>query len=587
MAKMIPSEIDPNTESTGERRVFDRLKNDPGASDWTVLHSLGLANRGKKKPFGEIDFVVLIPGKGVICLEVKSGRVKCTDGIWTTTNRFGKTDTLKRSPFLQAQDGMFALRKAIGKKFGEGSDEHQCPTGYGVVFDSVPCPPITPEFERTDVIDKDDLRYPISRALLRLAKNQAGMNLSDNTVSQKALGSIQKYLRPDFDLVVAKSTRIGRTEEVLLKLTEEQYSRLDELEDNPRCLFEGAAGTGKTVLAVEYARRSAGGKGGQTLLVCFNRLLGRWMRNESPVAQTGGLVTGSFHSLLRERIQQSDLAHELSGAENAESASAIFDNVIPALGELVIDDSGERFDTIVVDEVQDLMRPEILNVLDRWLTGGISGGNWALFGDFTRQALFGAPAEGLKDLDDRCPYFTRAKLMHNCRNTRRIASETAYLSGFSQLPYVLHTVEGVPVEYHYWNKKHDRTKQIETSIERLKSGGVKASDIVILGTRKLSNSSLSSTETLAGHPVHDATDWRSGRKPDDGIIYATVHSYKGLESPVVLVVDVDDVALEESQALLYVAMSRARSSLALFISESARSNVDSKIREGMLRELNG
>ena len=57
--------------------------------------------------------------------------------------------------------------------------------------------------------------------------------------------------------MAAMSVRIERAEEKLLRLTEEQYDRLEELEDNPRCLFEGAAGTGKTLLAVEFARRRA------------------------------------------------------------------------------------------------------------------------------------------------------------------------------------------------------------------------------------------------------------------------------------------------------------------------------------------
>ena len=578
---MIPPDIDPETKSVGERRVFDRLKTDPATAEWTVLHSLGLANRGKRKPFGEIDFVVLVPNKGLVCLEVKSGRVKCEDGVWTTTNRFNQTETLSRSPFQQALEGMAAIRRAIEKQFGENSDEHRCPMGIGVVFDGIPCPPVSSEFQRTDVIDKDDLKFPISRALIRLAKHQTGMNMSGKPPSQSAMTNIKKFLRPDFELIVSRSTQIGRTEEILLRLTEEQYSRLDELENNPRCLFEGAAGTGKTVLAVEFSRRSAQEKGNRTLLVCFNRLLGRWLLAESP----RGLVVGSFHALLRDRIMASTFTDDLREAEESEETSTYFQNTIPTLGELAIEESGERFDTIVVDEAQDLMRPEILDVLDKWLVGGLSGGNWAFFGDFTRQALFGVPEQGLTDLAQRCPYFTHARLLYNCRNTRRIASETAYLSGFSKLPYVLRNVEGVPVEYHYWNRKHDKPKLIESALERLKAEGVKVADITILGTRKLSNSSLATISALAGHPVIDVTDWRSGPRPKDGLAYSTAHGFKGLESPVVLVIDVDDVAMEENQALLYVAMSRARSSLSLFISESAKSGVDAKIREGMLKDL--
>src|SRR4051794_24955958 len=112
MARMIPTAFAETTVSAAERKLFQLLKNDPGTTDWIALHSLGLSRRGKK-PYGEIDFVVLIPGGGVICLEVKGGRVACRDGEWQTTDRYDRTERLRRSPFLQARESMFALRDAV------------------------------------------------------------------------------------------------------------------------------------------------------------------------------------------------------------------------------------------------------------------------------------------------------------------------------------------------------------------------------------------------------------------------------------------------------------------------------------------
>ena len=106
---MIPPQYDVSTVSAAERRVFDLLKNDPDTIAWTVIHSLGLTRRGRK-PYGEIDFVVLIPENGILCLEIKGGRVACKDGVWTTTNREGKSFEMSRSPFMQAMEGMQSLR---------------------------------------------------------------------------------------------------------------------------------------------------------------------------------------------------------------------------------------------------------------------------------------------------------------------------------------------------------------------------------------------------------------------------------------------------------------------------------------------
>ena len=132
---MLPGQFDLSTVSSAERKIFDLLKNDPGTSDWTVIHSLGLARRGRK-PYGEIDFVLLIPGAGVFCVEVKGGDVACQDGEWTTMNRTGQIAKLKRSPFLQAREGMFALRDSVLNRAPVGFPSSLV-FGYAVVFPDV------------------------------------------------------------------------------------------------------------------------------------------------------------------------------------------------------------------------------------------------------------------------------------------------------------------------------------------------------------------------------------------------------------------------------------------------------------------
>jgi len=70
MAIMIPPVIHPGCSSTAEREIFQRLKDDADTRDWIVLHSLDLAEHVENIA-GEIDFVVIIPYKGILCIEVK------------------------------------------------------------------------------------------------------------------------------------------------------------------------------------------------------------------------------------------------------------------------------------------------------------------------------------------------------------------------------------------------------------------------------------------------------------------------------------------------------------------------------------
>ncbi len=63
---------------------------------------------------------------------------------------------------------------------------------------------------------------------------------------------------------------------------------------------------------------------------------------------------------------------------------------------------------------------------------------------------------------------------------------------------------------------------------------------------------------------------RSARRKNGHICYSTIHSFKGLESPVVIVRDINRISGEQYEALLYVGMSRARVRLILLMHESCR-----------------
>ena len=57
--------------------------------------------------FGESDFVILVPSRGLINIEVKGGKISREDGIWYTNNRFGKHKI--KDPFKQATNSIFKI----------------------------------------------------------------------------------------------------------------------------------------------------------------------------------------------------------------------------------------------------------------------------------------------------------------------------------------------------------------------------------------------------------------------------------------------------------------------------------------------
>ncbi len=587
MARMIPPRYE-GTASAAEKRVFHLLEGDPATSEWFILHSLGLSKRGSG-PYGEIDFVVLVPLGGVVCLEVKGGRVSCKDGVWQTIDRFGAISELKKSPFMQAREGMFGLLHAVQERFGSGSDASRCLFTYAVVFPDVDCPPKTPEFETWEAIDHNTLKTPISQLILNVLSGQrkklGGFYPSTNAGS--AIRDVRQFLRPDFERIIARSTVVSESESSLISLTEDQYEVLDMISDNPRCLIEGAAGTGKTVLALEYSRRQSAA-GQKVLLLCFNRLLGEWLESCGSSLRVSGLAASSYFRFLRKLILDSAWGKEYEMAEQTTSQDELFSGLLPLYGQLAAEGLDSQFDTVVLDEAQDLLSSSALDVLGALLKGGIAGGRWYIFGDFTRQCLYGNTSREvrLRELTSTCANFSHTKLHTNCRNTRRIGEETALLSGFSSPPYKLGQVDGLPVDYRYWKNPQQQLEKLTEVIRGLLAEGMNPHDVVLLSGRKFADSVASrlacQTQT---HGTVSAVEIRSGVSPfakGSRVGFATIQSFKGMETPAAIVCDIQHVDTDEPQALLYTGMSRARSLLILMVHESVRTG----IANSLMRKLN-
>ena len=580
MAEMIPARINYDNPSTAERRVFDMLKSADGTNDWTVLHSLGLA-RKPTGPFGEIDFVVIIPYQGIICLEVKGGGVSCENGQWRATDRNGNTWWLNKSPFAQAKESMFALRGYIKHHF-EKRAESECPITYGVVFPDVACPPLTSEFERWEVIDHHDLREPIEKHIMKIARNrlrgfQRYKNVKMPTPPQSK--AIRNFLRPDFDRIVSKTVTMERIEERLIGLTEEQYARLDELEDNPRCLFRGAAGTGKTLLAVEYARR-ASLNGDKVLLVCFNRLLSNWLREQT---QGTGIVADTWHEVARQFIIKSSIGDDFLKEKrrafestDPDSLRELFEGTWHEYAGLAllehIERNGRPFDRLVLDEAQDILGDEnVVEFLDLALKDGLSHGNWAIFGDFSpQQTLFDNLVNPVEILENYTEHFVRSSLTLNCRNTLQIAKEISAIVGEDNARCRMDAETGLPVERRYWKTRTGFIKSLTNVVERLVNNDkIPIEDIVVLAPHRLDNTALAGIDLISGYPIADITN-RDLKIEQPSIKFSTIQAFKGLDSPVAIIVDIDESGSDWMKSVLYVGMSRARSLLTLMIGENAR-----------------
>lgn len=577
MARMIPPEV-PRDTPKGEELLFQMLRDDPDTAGWVVLHSLEI-RRHRTKSEGEIDMVILAPKLGILCIEVKGCDVTRRDGRWIYP--YGES---MEGPFRQASRSMHSLRDYVQKR---DSSLSRVLFWSAVAFTRMSFDEESPEWHSWQVIDDRILgrmavskviSHVLERAHLHMLSGPGGRGWYDDAKSRPSVEQVRRLtsiLRGDFERVVQPRSDIQRIEESLLKLTEDQYDALDAVQENPRMVIKGLAGTGKTLLAIEAARRAvAAGK--NVLLVCYNRLLGDWLRSSAP--EIAGGAPGQLRC-----VQLHGLLRELAGnSVHVRNDNDFWRRELPelALERLVAGSPYPQFDVLIVDEAQDILVEEYLDVFELLLAGTLAAGTWAFFGDFERQSIYlaGGAAEAaamLSKLKSRAPNHATFTLRVNCRNAGPIA-ETLTLAcsvhpGYSRF---LHEMEGAGVDPYFWSDMTDQQAKLDNAASELRRGFASA-DIVIL--------SLYSDEKSCAAQCNEMKRGRYVPMRDGvpgGIRFASIHAFKGLEAPAVIVTDVERLD-EHTQAMLYVAMSRARVRLILLMHSSCRRTYDEMLEAGL------
>lgn len=567
MARMIPSVVSPEIKSNAERRIFEWFRDDPITEDWIVLHSLGISNHNKVI-HGETDFFVLAPYMGMFALEVKGGRVRRSDGVWSFTDKYGNIATKERGPFDQAWDGIYSIIASLKNKY-DSSHQHLNDIfyGIGVMFPDIEYETVGCDEEQWQVFDCNDANH-VGNFIKRLfdGTKKKWEDLYHVSLPYKKLPTIDdvayivSLLRGDFDKAVSISVQMKYAEEELVELTKEQYRCLDQLDDNPRCLIQGAAGTGKTLLAIEEAKKTAA-SGQRVALFCFNNCLGDWMRRyfEDVPSNLQPAYVGTFHSYMINLAKCEGI--RLNFPESEENYNAFFREDVPVSALMALVKNGvDKFDKIIIDEAQDLISPLYIDVMDACLRKGFVRGKWTMLGDFSMQAIYAGEKTGdqMKEMIEDRTSFIRFKLTINCRNTKPICDEIETVTGFEAPSDVWTKVEGPPVNYITYKDAEDERTKLESIIDSLVENRVPQKKITILSPVKRENSVVSLIEK------YEIKNYRAFST--NIITFSTIQGFKGLENAVIILTDISSY---EDIKLMYVAFSRARTGLYVLETESA------------------
>lgn len=558
MARMIPNYC-AETAPPGERALFAALASDAATEDWTVLHSLGIA-RHVRQVEGEADFVVIVPNHGVLVIEVKSHQsvAVLADGRW----RLGNNAPTARGPVKQADEAMHSIREYLAKS---QVNIHGVPIVCAAWFTHTRARahlPSSPEWLDWQILDSVDLeRGPASAILRTLRDGSAHLDSvlhvfhGDLGPDQNQTDRIASALRPRFEFATTFGDRRRSREGELIRFIDEQYLALDAMADNRAVLFTGPAGTGKTLLASEAARREAlQGRTGR--LMCFNAHLGRQLKES--FAECDSVVAGTFHAQLLE------IAGLKSAPANAGPGFWDGELVDLALEAMLDWDDDKRAEFVVIDEVQDLTRPAVLDAIDLLLKGGLANGRLLLFGDFDRQAIY--------DLEDNRPVLreragdlTTYALKVNCRNLPRIAHATETFNVFPGYQGYRRQDDGVAPTFVRFERGGDLSDKLVGAIRSLREEGYELSEIAVLSPRRADSVAVSSTDAWLRQILVPA----DGRRRQAGkVVYSTIHAFKGLEAPAVVLTDLDRDGAVSFEALLYVGITRATDRLVALIETS-------------------
>jgi hypothetical protein len=228
-----------------------------------------------------------------------------------------------------------------------------------------------------------------------------------------------------------------------------------------------------------------------------------------------------------------------------------YEQVLPGLLEEASRILGPRFDAIVVDEAQDFREwwwPALLALHE-----DPDDGTLYVFSD-DHQNLYGGGALPV-DAEDVCP-----PLPANLRNTQQIHEFVTVHFDADGRP-VAKGPPGRPVEILDYGNADDLVHLLEVVLTNLThEEDVPPSDIVVLTPAGRDKSVLWQRRDIGRFRLSD-------RVEPDTVLWSSVHAFKGLERPVVILAELGERHDTDIEQFVYVGGSRARHHLIVLATE--------------------
>lgn len=525
MAKMIPSIISKEdfNGSTGEEEVYYALKELP--DEYVVFHSIGWSRKNEKGyvRWGEADFTVFNPNRGVLIIEIKAGGISCVDNRIIQENR-----STGEKKAIYPLDQANKSKHTFIDIFKENIDENVW-VESAVWFTSV---------ERESITGNFPLSYHDEIILCKKDIKQAQKAIDKvfdffqmrhyGYYNKKTASQVVEILAPRFNAVPTIATLAEEQNYYFNRLTNEQGFLLDYLEEQEIAAIQGGAGTGKTMLALEKAKRLS--QQNDVLFLCFNKLLVDYLiskfSDEMPRVKFTNLYA---------------LASLAQGKEANEEDVNVFLNHYDRYNIW-------RYKHIIIDEGQDFSEEQIKLLYD---IAKMEEGCFYVFYDKNQLVQQRNSLNWAKSIE------CRLVLTRNCRNTRCIAETAGLPIEYTDIKMRI-DIPGRKPNLYILKTNNEYLDTVSKLIRSYTDQGFTKDKIVILTCKTRESSILSDVTSVGSYRLSD-------NRSDRGILFTTAKKFKGLESDVIIFVDIDANTFKdaENRRVFYVGSSRAKNFLDL------------------------
>ena len=526
MARIIPNDTKEFHNSYGEKLIYEALKN--LSNEYIVFYSLNWNRKQKREIlWGESDFTIFHPKKGIVVIEVKSGSIKLVEGQWEQQNIKNGYKIKIKDPMIQAERSKYTFLDLLRSDQRYKNYKIECAVWLTMVESYKQLGNLPPAYKEGNLLIKKDIEE-IEKSILRIfdyyeLKEQSIYNKEDEKF-------VVRTLAPEFNIVPNISNIIEEAEYNFNRMTQEQSKLIDYLDCQRVASIQGGAGTGKTLLAIEKIKKlleNEETKNEKVLFLCFNEFLYNYLN----LKYKSELINATFFSIDKLVKKHYKIKNEYATEE--EKLNFLYN----------YSTYNWDYKHIIIDEGQDFTKDEIDAL---YFIAELEGGCFYLFYDKNQIVNRGEKLFFEDNLE------CRLILTTNCRNTKNIAISSNKILNIEK--YKLNeSIKGEkPILYISYNIESIK-KIIEEEITKYKNEQISLERIVILTVKTEKKSILSNIKKIGIYNLCDNLEKK-------GILFTTARKYKGLESDVVIVIDIDKNTFEDEveRRVFHVAISRAK-----------------------------